>query len=867
MNDANEATHQNVGASDTERQLKRLGLYGGVLFGVLALTLIFVLETLNRQIGTYQSEIDPMRAATADIFESLADVYDHSAAALSTSSSAELAEFELADRVEERATGAVAALRASMEAEDVDALDASYASFAASADTLTAAVERGHAANESFDAALRAAASAVHDLQQAISAVEGTIALDYVLVLRELSERPSAGTANELIHGRVRELAGRAQDARSELDRFSLRVEQIGLTRSRDALNGLASNELNQASSAAAQAIAQLEASLPANDAARQELVAEISAAFASLVTSVQGEGGLVALRHAFFDAAEASSVARAEGRDRAAEVRDRVDTVEDAAAAKLAETQATVQNTVVSARFGALAVVLLCIGVCLASAFRLRRALRGLQAQNEQLRTLRDDLREANTTLEARVEARTRDLAQRESDTRFLLDSMGEALLKVDRDGRIVGERSKAADDWFGARVQNGAPVWDVLFADASLRTSFAFGWEQLADGFMPFELCADQLPKRFEEAGRVYDAELREIDDATILVIVRDHTAHAQAEAHERANREFQTVVANLLRDRKGFEITYSECERLLGELADTDDVTAAMRALHTLKGNTAVFGFTRVAECVHELESRVVERATPPSEGELEELAATWSASVSRLEDYLGQESDTVVQLHEDEVARLRRYLAQNRPMPTIRAYVDSWKNVPAKAQLEQLERQAERIAARLGKKVSVELEDDQLRFAHELAPFWTALVHVVRNAVDHGVECPMRREEKGKDPAGAITLGARFSSKGAFIEIRDDGAGIDEATLRAKYTGPIAEPTLLDLLCHDGLSARDDVTDTSGRGVGMAAVRAQCEALDIHMEVLSTPNEGTRFRFWLPDTATTRFTTDVLPEVAA
>ena len=134
----------------------------------------------------------------------------------------------------------------------------------------------------------------------------------------------------------------------------------------------------------------------------------------------------------------------------------------------------------------------------------------------------------------------------------------------------------------------------------------------------------------------------------------------------------------------------------------------------------------------------------------------------------------------------------------------------------------------------------------------------LLHVVRNAVIHGIESPDEREAAGKPPEGTLTLRASTAGDRIIIEVSDDGRGIDvdRVAARAREEGILDDDErpsgdrLLDLLCAPGLSTREEADLTSGRGVGMDVVRASVRALSGKLSLDTTPGVGTRFIIELP-----------------
>ena len=134
----------------------------------------------------------------------------------------------------------------------------------------------------------------------------------------------------------------------------------------------------------------------------------------------------------------------------------------------------------------------------------------------------------------------------------------------------------------------------------------------------------------------------------------------------------------------------------------------------------------------------------------------------------------------------------------------------------------------------------------------------VLHLVRNAVSHGIEMPQERVAAGKPPEGTLTLSAAGVGESVVLEIADDGRGIDTAAViaRARALGmeigdaPVGAGALLDILCAPGFSTRDESDRVSGRGVGMAVVKNTVEDLNGTIEVQSTPGEGTRWVIELP-----------------
>ena len=169
----------------------------------------------------------------------------------------------------------------------------------------------------------------------------------------------------------------------------------------------------------------------------------------------------------------------------------------------------------------------------------------------------------------------------------------------------------------------------------------------------------------------------------------------------------------------------------------------------------------------------------------------------------------------------------------------------------------------ISRDLDKRIDFEIEGDDVELDRTiLTEMRDPLVHVLRNAVDHGIESPEEREAAGKDPTGHVSLTAERERDHVIIEVSDDGGGLDPDQLREKAVDEdvksreaveaMEDDEVYDLVFHPGFSTAEEVTDVSGRGVGMDVVRTTARDLDGSVSVESEPGEGTTVRFRLPVT---------------
>lgn len=170
-------------------------------------------------------------------------------------------------------------------------------------------------------------------------------------------------------------------------------------------------------------------------------------------------------------------------------------------------------------------------------------------------------------------------------------------------------------------------------------------------------------------------------------------------------------------------------------------------------------------------------------------------------------------------------------------------------------------AKDLAAELGKECDVSVEGPDLRVGIEvLDTIHTSLLHVLRNAVDHGIETPEKRMSAGKARRGAITVRVRSEADAISVSVSDDGNGVDVEAIRRRATklGLLSsedaeaapDATLLDLAFAAGFSSRESANTVSGRGIGLDAVRAGIERLGGHIALESKCGVGATVKFQIP-----------------
>lgn len=323
-----------------------------------------------------------------------------------------------------------------------------------------------------------------------------------------------------------------------------------------------------------------------------------------------------------------------------------------------------------------------------------------------------------------------------------------------------------------------------------------------------------------------------------ADFFKVLRDHLSRELTEESRIASREILTTAMSALDhlpDQSGFEIQLrrvteesQDCEIVLEVAASSiqkeDDAERATRRDIRI----ATEKLDAMMNLVGEL---VVAESLVTQHKDLRLLAASDFFSAAR---HLGQ-------------------IVRN-----IQEAALSMRMVPISTAFDRMQRMVRDLALRSGKKVVLKIEGGDTEVDKTVAEMLSdPLVHILRNAIDHGLETPEQRLSVQKQETGTIRLSAQHSGNEVHVSIEDDGAGLDREKIldRARSQGlPVetfmADKDVWELIFLPGFSTARTVTDISGRGIGMDIVRKNIASLNGRIDVDSTSGSGTRFLLRIP-----------------
>jgi two-component system, chemotaxis family, sensor kinase CheA len=253
-------------------------------------------------------------------------------------------------------------------------------------------------------------------------------------------------------------------------------------------------------------------------------------------------------------------------------------------------------------------------------------------------------------------------------------------------------------------------------------------------------------------------------------------------------------------------------------------------------------------------------------PQRDAEYESSIRVNTARLDRLIDMVGElviAQSMVVQdrrLLEESCHELSRKVTHaSKIVRELQDLSMSMRMVPLRGTFQKMQRVARDLAKKSGKSVDLVTDDGETEIDRHMVDILNnVLVHMVRNAIDHGIEPPDERENGGKPSTGTVKLTAFHSGGSVVVEIRDDGRGMNREKILRKAVAagmvdpekPLSDNEVFNLIFAPGLSTSEKVTDVSGRGVGMDVVRKGVETLHGRIDINTAPGMGSTFTVRLP-----------------
>lgn len=463
------------------------------------------------------------------------------------------------------------------------------------------------------------------------------------------------------------------------------------------------------------------------------------------------------------------------------------------------------------------------------------------------------------------------------------ILDNLDQGFITFDSSGTIQDGVSKAAYSLFGTEPQ-GKNIYELLQLDGkSLDQAKEWIRSLFEDGLL-FDFAKDDGPKSFEKIQDKYvELDYRAIEDEhgsleKVILVSTDKTKERELKAQAEEEARKVKLVTLALMNRPIFVGYIREIRsklNLLGEMftrpPEKIDANEAFRHAHSIKGSTGACYMTQLQDLAHEFESELSKmrsEGTPSLWQEKlpkfkEELAILNQALIDFLisnNKIIGTIDDSTERERfflPSEVRRVTLELAKTLELdsPAYQVFYETFVLEPIHDLFGRFENVVQEVARKQSKVASLAIEPSKIKvLADAYEPLMGSLIHAFRNAVDHGLENPIDRQEMGKDKSGKIKVSFHETKGGTLkILIQDDGRGINPEIVAklaverglapAEKVQSQSKQEIIQYVFAPGFSSKSEVTDISGRGVGLDAIQAEAHALGGKVWVESEIGKGT------------------------
>ncbi len=480
------------------------------------------------------------------------------------------------------------------------------------------------------------------------------------------------------------------------------------------------------------------------------------------------------------------------------------------------------------------------------------------MQARSEQtIKALNEALRKQIQEVETIVAERTQTI-------RSIIDHVKSGFFTINSRMEVEAGFTKSCQRLLGARIHDRASLLDVLGLKGERRSIFQMTVQQVFADSMPEEVSLAQIPRTFRiedsililEGGLIRDADRK---PKAILFTVNDITRLRMKQREAHRSSMLIKILRNMDAFRSFIKITRENLKHLANPEVRSKKKMAAF-ILHTLKGNCLIFNMKAQADRIHKLEGASELRLE-----DVQDLEKSFQLFLQRHADILAldwdENHDEDVILKHSSLLQLREELTRLGVPADFIHFFDSWvSSISARSAgslLGPIIDDVQLLAKRSGRKVDFRLQGEAVKiYSDAEKKLIKNLVHLVRNAVVHGIE-----PNRGQKPAyGTVVLEFKEQDRQLMIRCQDDGQGMNRqqivsmlierglASLNDIEKKSISE--LIEILSSEGFSSTREVDLYSGRGVGVASVYAAVRDCQGTVEIKTHPGQGTEFIILLP-----------------
>lgn len=492
--------------------------------------------------------------------------------------------------------------------------------------------------------------------------------------------------------------------------------------------------------------------------------------------------------------------------------------------------------------------------------------------SMSQKIKKLLEELREYNLHLEDMVAQKTKELKDTLDIQTTMLNSVSQGFVVVDQNGSPLSPISTSFYQHFN--INKNEKFNDIF---TKYQDSYSKVSNIIFEGTLPFEDAVGLLPENIKVDSKNINFSYYpfNVDGKTdgVVMVTTDITEKLKLEKEkEEQDKKAKTIYEIVTNPEmiKSLLKGISKTIILLKEV-NKNNISETFNIVHTLKAKSLMLEMTDIAKIFHNSEDILsrIRSSNTVSDEQARKLLVFSNNLEAILKEFFNEFSPYINASNVDQLDQYD-YLVVNKKFwnefnSSLSKVDESLRrklhDVIYKKDIsfvfKAYEEKIQNLSEQLNKKVIIEYKTGSEIYINKIDDLKSSLIHILTNMVFHGIETPPERLSSGKKEQGTISISSYLQGNKFFLEISDDGAGINLAKLKESLdkkgidSKSLSESELLNSLFGEGISTAQGVNNIAGRGVGLSAVKKCVNKLEGTIKVESTLGSGTSFKIILPD----------------
>ena len=518
---------------------------------------------------------------------------------------------------------------------------------------------------------------------------------------------------------------------------------------------------------------------------------------------------------------------------------------------------------------------------------------LAALETLVKELQEAKAQLEDYSQNLEKMVEERTEELRKAHNALDLMINSIGQGLLVFDNTNTCWPGSTKACEEIFGV-IPTNKKMWEVLKLNEKQIASFTKWSQCIFSEMLPFNDMVglgishlsnnlDHRDPEFKYTALEY-FPLRDQQDKLqgIVTVATNKTDEIRAKKSMEEKEAYVSMVNKIINNKKQFISFINDAKNIIREMEtglnheQIFDYPLLMRLMHSIKGGASLYSIKSIVDLAHQYESELTPFKEQPNQ-KRQEYLPTLQKNVETIKlklyefcndckAFIGdviEDGEDRMEIKASELKDFERLLEKNN-RELAHTFNDLFLKEPIIKYFSGYNNLVQELAVKLDKSINpIQFTGEQLKIRPDrYLEFFNVLVHLFRNCVDHGIEQQEIRLNHDKEPNGTISVSFTLQTKNdqqlLLITITDDGAGIDPTKIRTKMielgkADIVQKETDQQIIYHifdPSFSTSAQVSEISGRGVGMDAIKETLGKIGGQISLESRLNQGSKFTFSIP-----------------